>query len=97
MADTEEEPHEVVRLSGDVDMYAAPDTWRVIEDRLGGGSSRFEIDLAEVGYIDSSGLAVLVRTQQALAARNRTLVLTNVGPHVRHVITLAGLTADLGV
>ena len=86
-----------IRLSGDIDMHAASDAWQEIEARLRDSTPELVLDLSDVTYMDSSGVAVLVRARQALSVWNRKLVLANVSPEVRRVIDLAGLTRDLGI
>lgn len=55
----------VVSASGEVDLATAPDLSRTIEAGLDGGPTRrLIVDLLDVSFMDSSGLAVLVATRQ---------------------------------
>jgi anti-sigma B factor antagonist len=52
----------VARVRGRcLDAYSCPDLVRVVEERIGAGSARIVVDLAEVTFLDSSGLGSLVR------------------------------------
>lgn len=56
----------VVAASGEVDMATAPDLEAVIAGELSDGRvDVLVIDLMDVSFMDSSGLAVLVATHQA--------------------------------
>jgi anti-anti-sigma factor len=84
-----------VIVSGEIDMaavsrfQAALD--RAIEDRDGDVA----IDMAAVEFLDSSGLAVLVRSHSALAEQGRRLGVSALSTSVARVIELAGLSVVL--
>lgn len=50
----------VVTVSGEVDVYTAPQLRSALEDRIADGRTALVIDLEDVGFIDSTGLGVLV-------------------------------------
>ena len=59
----------VVAPKGDLDMAAADQVKRTLTGLIGQGQSRLVMDLGGVGYIDSSGMGVLVASmKQARAA-----------------------------
>src|SRR5260370_39955633 len=59
----------VVAPKGDLDMAAADQVKRTLAGLIGQGQSRLVMDLGGVGYIDSSGMGVLVAAmKQARAA-----------------------------
>jgi anti-anti-sigma factor len=62
-------------------------------DRLAAGHRQLVIDLAEVQYISSAGLRVLLLTLNKLKAVGGRLVLCSMGHSVREVFELAGFTA----
>jgi len=50
------------------------------------------VDCADLTFIDSSGIAVLVRTQQMLAARGRRLRIVNARASTERLFQVTGLT-----
>jgi anti-sigma B factor antagonist len=50
----------VLEVGGEVDAYSAPTLGERITDILDGGERRLVVDLDGVGFIDSTGLGVLV-------------------------------------
>jgi anti-anti-sigma factor len=54
-----------------------------------------EVDMRSVGFLDSSGIGVLVAAQRAAAARDKTLFLTQPTPTVRMVLEIAHLDGIL--
>jgi anti-sigma B factor antagonist len=59
----------IISLSGNLDAYEAPTVRKNLLDLIEAGSLRFVIDLSNVDFMDSAGMAVLVnllkRTRQA--------------------------------
>jgi len=55
------------------------------------------VDCAELEYISSAGLGVIVITQKRLKKLDATLQLINLSPHVRNVFHYAGLDAVFGL
>ncbi|MDZ4168927.1 MAG: STAS domain-containing protein [Coriobacteriia bacterium] len=49
-----------MRLDGEVDVYTAPRLKEALVSAIEGGCTNVVIDLDQVGFIDSSGLGVLV-------------------------------------
>lgn len=56
-----------------------------------GGSGEFSIDMAEVGFIDSSGLRVLIQAHQHAEQSQRTLMIVNPSPIVSRLFAVSGL------
>jgi anti-sigma B factor antagonist len=85
----------VLRVSGEIDLAAAP----LFRDRLGDiiktTKHDVTVDLAGVTFIDSSGLAVLVHAHHQLRAVTRTLVITHPSLSVTRVLQITGLDALL--
>lgn len=55
------------------------------------------LDLAEVDFIDSSGLGVILGRYRKLKSQGRALTLVGVKPGVRAVLELAGITTIISV
>ena len=79
-------------LSGEIDAASASDLAAAISPRTPG---RATLDIAEVSFMDSSGLRVLV--EASLRARNDggSLVLLNPQHAIRRLVILSGLAGHL--
>lgn len=83
------DPAIVVRLSGDIDLASAPQVVTALEgaaERL--GTQRLVIDMTHVGFIDSTGLRVLLGAAAPLA---RPMVLMAPSDPVCRVLDLTRL------
>lgn len=80
----------LVRLSGEVDLSWSQQVRRVVLDALR-HKLPVGVDLAEVSYIDSSGIAALVEGFQGARADGGRFVLVAISDAVRAVLELARL------
>jgi anti-sigma B factor antagonist len=82
----------VVTVSGEVDVETSP----VLEERLTSvldrGLSSIRIDLADVTFLDSTGLSVLISGLKRCRAAGGELRLLSPRPNVRKVLEITGLT-----
>ena len=81
---------EVVRLSGEVDLSWSQQVRRAILDALE-RTTAVGVELSEVSYIDSSGIAALVEGFQTARGNGRRFVLVAVSRAVMAVLQLARL------
>ena len=51
---------EVIDVQGEIDMYTAPRLRELLIDLVGNGSYQLVVNLGKVGFLDSTGLGVLV-------------------------------------
>ena len=65
----------VVSVTGEVDSFTAPALEQELEWVLGDGASNAVVDLAGVGFIDSTGLRVLLKALPRFEQRGGRLVL----------------------
>ncbi|HLU73712.1 MAG TPA: STAS domain-containing protein [Nonomuraea sp.] len=75
-------------LRGDLDFGTAGELSAV---PLGEGFERVDVDLSEVGFVDSSGLAALVRLHQRAAAEDAVLRVVAVTPYLRSMLRMTAL------
>ena len=91
IADSELGGWTVVRPSGEVDVATAP----ALRERLGelveGGTSRLVIDLEDVGFIDSTGLGVLVGALRRARTADGDVRLVCTNPRILKVFQATGL------
>ncbi|MEO6021461.1 MAG: STAS domain-containing protein [Knoellia sp.] len=66
VATTERDDVTVVTVSGEVDVYTAPQLRSALEERIAAGHTALVVDLEDVGFLDSTGLGVLVGRLKAV-------------------------------
>ena len=80
----------VISFTGEVDLESSPEA-REILLKCFGKTSRVLVDLSEVTYIDSSGVASLVEALQASKKSGSRFALAAVSEPTRRVLELARL------
>ena len=82
-----------LRLVGELDHAAAQTVMPGIEDAVEEYlSRRCVLDLTGVSFMDSSGIAVILKTDRLLRQTGGVLALSGVPGQVRRVLDVAGLT-----
>ena len=82
----------VVRLSGSIDPLCLAPLQQSLEEAIDLGRRILILDLAEVRYINSAGLAYLVNLTDKLQRRRGALLLANPSPKVKIVFDLMGVS-----
>ena len=77
-------------VHGDIDIAGGPTLEEVILSRE--NSHQVVIDLADVSFIDSSGLRSLLGASRRARARNSSVTLRSVGPEVARLLQITGTT-----
>ncbi|MEV2239771.1 STAS domain-containing protein [Micromonospora sp. NPDC049891] len=85
-----------LRLAGELDMSSAPRLNAVIDRLTSGGQRRLLVDLTELTFCDSTGIAVFVRGDNRVAAEGGWLRVTGASGRVERVLTVTGLAGVLG-
>ena len=80
----------IVAVAGEIDMATASLFHQAI-DHACGHNGRVVIDLACTSFIDSSGLAVLIRARERLGQRPDALVVHAPGASVRRTFEISGV------
>ena len=80
----------VAAFSGDIDFNSSPDVRKVLLDVLAGGTD-VVVDMGNVRYIDSSGVASLIEAYQGAKSAGVQFVLANVSRPALRVLQLARL------
>lgn len=81
----------VVRLSGEVDMYTAPQLKQSLLGLIDGGAAKVVIDLSSVTFIDSTALGVLIGGVRRLHAAGGAMALVVTTRPVERVLSITGL------
>jgi anti-anti-sigma factor len=89
----------VIALVGELDPHTAPLLEHEIADGLADEVSprRVILDVAELGFMDSSGLRVIIRAHQELEARGAQLVLRSPSETVLRLLEITDLRNHLQV
>ena len=89
----------VVAVRGELDVLTAPFLWEQMEPALAEVTGKLVFDFAELGFIDSMGLGVIVRAQSRLRgeAPERQIVVRHLNAHARKVFEITGLDRVLDV
>ena len=87
----------VVRVHGEIDVYTAPQLWETIDAAIAGTPHELVIDLSDVTFLDSSGLAVLVRAHKRLRPIAGTVVIRGAAEQVYMTLDVTKLTSVLTV
>lgn len=82
----------ILALRGRLDTDTASDLELIAQDLTAAGARDFLIDLAEVGYVSSAGLRVLLALAKQLEANKGRLRLCGLNPAVSQVFEVAGFT-----
>lgn len=80
-----------VRLRGRVDPWTNVRLRAAFLGLPGPGRERVVVDLTDVAFSDSCGLATLVAAKRRSAALGSELVLTGVGPRMTRLLAMTGL------
>ena len=83
-----------VQVEGEIDLATAPQLERALTDAASGVSC-VGVDLSGVRFIDSTGLRVLLLSQQSVRATGTDLCVTSASEVVRRLFDLTGTTAQL--
>ncbi|MDX6602294.1 MAG: anti-sigma factor antagonist [Solirubrobacterales bacterium] len=80
----------MITVQGELDMSTATDLERELEGPLNAAQSPLLIDLSRCEFIDSTGIALIVRSWQALD-RDGNFALCGVSDQVKRVLDITGL------
>jgi anti-anti-sigma factor len=80
-----------VRLAGRLDLLSAADVKQGLSKAVSDGRRRLVVDLAEVGFIDSSGLGALIGGLKAARLAGGDLRIAGAGDQARVILELTTL------
>jgi len=88
----------VVTVEGELDMNTATDLERELEGPVGAAQAPLLIDLSSCEFIDSTGIALIVRSWQALDGDgNGQFALCGIGHQVKRVLDITGLEETIPI
>jgi anti-sigma B factor antagonist len=80
--ETPDEGTAIVTVRGEIHLATAPDFSERLNDVVATGATGVVVDLTEVGFIDSTGLSVLLNALRRVTRAGGTLVLVCTNPTV---------------
>jgi len=85
-------PHTcIVRLLGDVDVAVVPELQVGLEEAFDGGCENIVLDLAQVTYVDSSALGLLVWLDRHMGPQHGRVILAGANSDVTRILEISGL------
>ncbi|MBN1465702.1 STAS domain-containing protein [candidate division KSB1 bacterium] len=81
----------VLKIDGEVDMFSSPQARNAIMELVKQRVPKVIVDLSEVSYMDSSGVATLIEGLQLCHKYNGKLVVAGLRANVREVFELTRL------
>ena len=86
-----------VHLHGELDMSTAPQLQQELLRLTSEGATAVTVDLSELGFVDSTGLSVLVTGLKRLREMGGDLALRSPTPGTRRVLEITGLTGVFAI
>ncbi len=88
-----------ISVRGELDLSTAPELEGPLEQALEAGDGSVLIDLSSCEFIDSTGIALIVRAWQRLNddENSRSLVICSQNDQVRRVLEITGLELSIPV
>ena len=88
---------EVIDVQGEIDMYTAPRLRELLIDLVSRGSCQLVVNLDKVGFLDSTGLGVLVGGLRRVRAHDGSLELVCTQQRILKIFRITGLTEVFGI
>lgn len=82
----------VVTITGRLDAVTAPDYENKFDALMAAGETGFIIDFAQLEYISSAGLRVLLATSKRLKGKGGQIIFANISGIVMEVFTMSGFS-----
>lgn len=90
--DDSRQPHTVLAVKGEVDVYTAPRLREKLVELVSQGKHQIVVDLEDVDFLDSTGLGVLVGGLKRLRSHEGDLSLVCTHQRILKVFEITGLT-----
>jgi stage II sporulation protein AA (anti-sigma F factor antagonist) len=83
----------LLELSGELDHHGARNTLREVEQAIDAALPRkLVMDFGGITFMDSSGIALILRAQQRMQLMDGSLLVRNVPPQAKRVLDAAGIS-----
>lgn len=78
-------------ITKDMDLYAVPELKQAILTCIAEKKADIFLDATDMGYIDSTGLGVLVSSLNKVREYGGSMAIKGLKPHIRRIFHLTGL------
>ena len=82
----------LVTLTGRVDAVTTESTEKYFNEMVGSTDENIIVDCANLDYINSSGLRILIMSLKKQAAKSKKLLLCNLQKNIKEVFQFSGFT-----
>ena len=79
--DSIDDQRHVVAVSGEIDLFTAPELKSALGEALESGHTRIVVDLTNTSFLDSTALGVLIGAVKRLRSRDGVLTIVNIDPN----------------
>jgi anti-sigma B factor antagonist len=87
----------IIEAPEDLDVYTAPAVRNLIARLVNGGTRQIVIDMEQVGYMDTAGMAVFIGAQRRLGESGGRLAVVATADHVLRPLRVTGLAKRLHI
>ena len=88
---------EVIDVQGEIDIYTAPRLRELLINLVSQGDYQLVVNLDKVGFLDSTGLGVLVGGPRRVRAHDGSLELVCTQQPILKIFRITGLTEVFGI
>jgi anti-sigma B factor antagonist len=89
--DAVDDTTQVVAVSGEIDLFTAPELKAALGEAIESGKARIVVDLTETSFLDSTALGVLIGTVKRLRARDGRMTIVNIDQNIAKTFEITGL------
>ncbi len=88
----------IVQLTGDLNMFSAPELRTALVKHLEKGMARFVLDLTDLAFVDSSGIGVLVSFVSMVKKReNSKVVICGLNEQIHNIFEVTRLLSVFNI
>ena len=87
----------MVDVQGDIDLQSAPLLRQALLDCAENGDQRVILNLADVAFLDSTGLSAIIAGLRAMESHQGSLMLAGIAPQVQRLLDLTHLSDEFQV
>ncbi|OHD71651.1 MAG: hypothetical protein A2W19_02315 [Spirochaetes bacterium RBG_16_49_21] len=80
-----------IELTQKVDIDHSKDLWIFLKTLISGGAQKIFVDMKNLGYIDSSGIGVLINAAKLARKQKGDIILANVSDEVKGIFKVINL------
>ncbi len=92
-----EEASTVIVLTGELDMSNAEQLSAAVSEELGNNPHRVVLDLSDLSFCDSRGLATLLMVSRAAGEQQTDLAVRNPSPFFTRMLDVTGVRSALNI